>query len=94
MLNFFFPNMSIRSAEKELMDLPEADLTKLIRTIRQFKLLNWLFSSSRTLITKYFFSLMEQHPEETYSMLDIGAGGCCLLDRFSDGVSIKVSQLE
>lgn len=58
------------------MDLPDADLTRLIRTIRQFKLLNMLFSSSRILIKRHFFSIMEQCPGQTYSLLDIGAGGC------------------
>ncbi|MFO8041644.1 MAG: hypothetical protein R6U25_00455, partial [Alkalispirochaeta sp.] len=39
-----------RSADAELMDRPDADGTKLITTIRQFRAINRLVSRSRSLI--------------------------------------------
>ncbi len=70
------PVMKDRCFEKELMDDPRADTGKLQRTIRQFRILNVLFSSSRRLIRNHFFSIMAGDPSREYTLLDIGAGGC------------------
>jgi 2-polyprenyl-3-methyl-5-hydroxy-6-metoxy-1,4-benzoquinol methylase len=58
------------------MERADADLRQLLRTIRQFNLINILFSGSRRLLREYVFPLMEQDPDRTYTLLDVGAGGC------------------
>jgi 2-polyprenyl-3-methyl-5-hydroxy-6-metoxy-1,4-benzoquinol methylase len=79
MRNYFFPDMRLRNLfDKEKLELPDADAHLSRRTIRQFKLINTLFSASRRLMRQHFFPLMEQHPERVYTLLDIGAGGCDL----------------
>ena len=37
MLNQFIPDLSVRSSLKEIMDDPVCDPVQLIRTVRQFK---------------------------------------------------------
>jgi 2-polyprenyl-3-methyl-5-hydroxy-6-metoxy-1,4-benzoquinol methylase len=76
MFRKLFPDMRERSFEPELMDKPDADVGALIRTIRQFSLINRLFSSSRSLIREKIFTQMEKDTAKEYSLLDIGAGGC------------------
>jgi 2-polyprenyl-3-methyl-5-hydroxy-6-metoxy-1,4-benzoquinol methylase len=58
------------------MDLADADAGRLLRTIRQFRLLNRLLSASRRLLRFYVFARMEQDPGRVYTLLDVGAGGC------------------
>jgi len=77
MLDYFFPNLQRRNtANKEMLELPGLDLTRTRRTIRQFKLINRLFSGSSRLMRRYFFPVMEKHPDRVYTLLDLGAGGC------------------
>ena len=77
MLDYLFPDMRQRNTrDKERMDRQDADLGQLLRTIRQFKAINLFFSSSRRLLRRYFFPLMEQEPQRIYTLLDVGAGGC------------------
>ena len=76
MLDRLFPDLRERYAGPELMDLPDVNEKKLINTIRQFSLLNILFTRSRRLIKKYILADMLQSPERTYEFLDLGAGGC------------------
>jgi len=77
MLDYFFPNLQRRNtSHKEMLELPDLDLKRTRRTIRQFKLINCLFSGSRRLLRRYFFSVMEKQPDRVYTLLDIGAGGC------------------
>ena len=71
-----FPNLSRRSREPELMDMPDADEKKLLKTIREFSVLNALFSGSRALIRRFILPLMTPADERTYTVLDIGSGGC------------------
>ena len=48
MLFFIFPDLRKRSDKKEIMDDGSADLKKLLRTVRQFRLmLNFLLSLPR-----------------------------------------------
>lgn len=73
----FFPDMRVRNViDSEKMDLPEADLDTLHRTIRQFRLINMLFSASRRLLREHVFSIMERDRQRQYTLLDVGAGGC------------------
>jgi len=77
MPDFFFPDMRLRNTtDKETMERADADLDQLHRTIRQFRLINFLFSASRSLMRKHFFPLMDQFPTRSYTLLDVGAGGC------------------
>jgi 2-polyprenyl-3-methyl-5-hydroxy-6-metoxy-1,4-benzoquinol methylase len=76
MRNYFFPDMRLRNiSDKEKLELPDADAQLSRRTIRQFKLINTLFSGSRRLMRQHFFPLMAQNPERVYTLLDVGAGG-------------------
>ena len=76
MIGFFFPDLSIRSDENELMDLPDCNKKKLINTVKQFTILNYFFTRSRTLLKQYFIPHMLQNKKEVVTFLDIGAGGC------------------
>ncbi|OGT96174.1 MAG: hypothetical protein A2X80_00865 [Geobacteraceae bacterium GWB2_52_12] len=73
----FLPDLRERNlTDKEDMDLPEADVETLHRTIRQFRLINMLFSGSRRLLHTHVFNVMERDRHRHYTMLDVGAGGC------------------
>lgn len=76
MLDRLFPDLKERYAGPELMDSPDASEKKLINTLRQFYLLNILFTRSRRLIEKYILADMLRSPGATYELLDLGAGGC------------------
>jgi len=79
MLDFIFPDLRVRNTtDQEKMDRADADPEQLLRTVRQFRLLNRLFSASRRLLRREVFALMETDPSRVYSMLDVGAGGCDL----------------
>ncbi len=71
-----FPDLSARSNEPEIMDDMLSDEKKLINTIKQFTLLNLLFTNSRGLIKKYILSDMISNRGKKFTLLDIGAGGC------------------
>lgn len=75
--DIFFPDMRLRNTtDKERMERTDADLDQLHRTIRQFHWINFLFSASRSLMRKHFFPRMDQVPARSYTLLDVGAGGC------------------
>ena len=77
MPDFFFPDMRLRNTtDKEKMERADADPNQLLRSIRQFQWINFLFSASRGLMREHFFSMMDQDPKRVYTLLDVGAGGC------------------
>src|SRR5664279_3815733 len=77
MMDYYFPNLSKRNtSDKEQLELADVDLDRLGRTIRQFKIINYLLSGSRRLLREHFFSIMAQNPDREYTRLDVGAGGC------------------
>jgi len=76
MKDLFFPDMSSRSNEPELMDFPDSDPKKLINTVKQFSIINILFTRSRYLIKKYIVKDMLRSDRRSFTFLDIGAGGC------------------
>lgn len=77
MLDNFFPDMRLRNtSDKEKLELADVDVNQFRRTVRQFKLINYMFSASSRLMREHFFSIMEQEPDRTYTLLDVGAGGC------------------
>lgn len=69
------PSMRHRHPGPELMDLPDCDETLLLRTVRQFKLLNRLFSAQRRLLKRHVLKAMRRDTGRTWTVLDIGAGG-------------------
>jgi len=84
MLDYFFPDMRLRNTtEKEKLEHPDADMKQLRHTIRQFKLINMLFSASSRLVREHFFTIMEQDPDRIYTLLDVGAGGCDIAIRIA-----------
>jgi 2-polyprenyl-3-methyl-5-hydroxy-6-metoxy-1,4-benzoquinol methylase len=77
MMDYFFPDMQRRNTTaKEKLELADLDLNRFRRTIRQFKLINYLLSASSRLMRKQFFTIMEQDTQRIYTLLDVGAGGC------------------
>jgi len=83
----------------ELMDDPDSDPEKLIRTVRQFRLINLLLSRSRRLIKKYILPQMIPGRKEAYRFLDVGAGGCDIAIWFLSickkrGISVKITCLD
>lgn len=100
MRDYFFPDMRLRNtADKEKLELAEVDANRLQRTIRQFKLINGLFSASSRLVREHFFTIMEQDPERTYSLLDVGAGGCDIAIRTARearhrGLKLEITALD
>jgi 2-polyprenyl-3-methyl-5-hydroxy-6-metoxy-1,4-benzoquinol methylase len=77
MVNCLFPNLQQRNcSDKEKLELAEVDPGLLRRTIRQFRLINSLLSGSQRLMEEHFFTIMQRNPERSYTLLDVGAGGC------------------
>ncbi|MFP4330525.1 MAG: methyltransferase domain-containing protein [Alkalispirochaetaceae bacterium] len=64
-----------RAEEAELMDLPEADIEALYATVRQFRLINPLFTRSRYLIGRYIIEDALRRGLGTVRVADLGAGG-------------------
>jgi 2-polyprenyl-3-methyl-5-hydroxy-6-metoxy-1,4-benzoquinol methylase len=77
MLKYYFPDLRTRNtSDKEQLELADADLQRVERTIRQFRRINYLLSGSRRLLREHFFRIMAQDPDREYTLLDVGAGGC------------------
>jgi len=68
------PNFSRRADIPELMDDPNCDEAKLLRTVRQFESINRLVSRYRTILRRWVLDDMQ--PEREYHLVDMGAGGC------------------
>ena len=100
MLDYFFPDMQLRNtSDKEKLELADLDANRLRRTIRQFKLINDLFSASSRLVREHFFTIMEQDPERNYTLLDVGSGGCDIAVRIARkarkrGLKLKITALD
>jgi 2-polyprenyl-3-methyl-5-hydroxy-6-metoxy-1,4-benzoquinol methylase len=97
MIDFFFPDLSKRSNEPELMDDYHSDKKKLINTVKQFTILNFLFTRSRGLIKKYILPDMKKN--KNYTFLDLGAGGCdipiWLLKKCNKaGINVKITCID
>lgn len=68
--------MRARAARDELMDAPDCDETRLLRTIRQFSSINRLVSRYRTILKREVLADMRKDPDREYHLVDMGAGGC------------------
>lgn len=58
------------------MDRPDADEAVLLRTVRQFRMINLLFSRSRAVLNRYLVRPEANRNRPRVTVLDIGAGGC------------------
>ena len=100
MLDYFFPDMRLRNtSDKEKLELAHVDADRFLRTIRQFKMINDLFSASSRLMREHFFTVMEQDPDRTYTLLDVGAGGCDIAimtarEARKRGLKLKITALD
>ena len=75
---------ALRSGEKELMDDPAADESRLLATVEQFGAINRLVSRSRTLISRYILDDAARRGLVEYTVLDLGAGGCDIAEWLVD----------
>ena len=71
-----FHSLAERSHEPELMDLPDSDELRLLRTVRQFGLINSLLTRSKALLKQHVVRDMLRRPQNCFSLLDLGSGGC------------------
>jgi 2-polyprenyl-3-methyl-5-hydroxy-6-metoxy-1,4-benzoquinol methylase len=71
-----FPNMAARATIDELMDAPDCDEIRLLRTIRQFASINRLVARYRTILKREVLADMMLDPDREYHLVDMGAGGC------------------
>lgn len=98
-MNLFFPDLKDRIYDPELMDMKNINEYQLLKTIKQFEIINFLFSQSRFLLNKYFINDMLLDKSKTYSVLDIGAGGCDIdiwLSKYSKKkeINLKITCLD
>lgn len=69
-----FPDLSTRADIDELMDISDCDTDYLLRTVKQFAVINRMVSAYRRLLNRYL--LNDMTPGTTYHVVDLGAGGC------------------
>lgn len=70
------PDLSVRSTINELMDEPDCDETRLLRTVRQFASINRQVARYRTILKRWVLADMLKDPKRKYHLVDMGAGGC------------------
>ncbi|MCF7818965.1 MAG: methyltransferase domain-containing protein [Kiritimatiellales bacterium] len=70
------PDFSRRAAMDELMDAPDCDETRLLRTVRQFASINRQVARYRTILKRWVLDDMQDDPAREYHLVDMGAGGC------------------
>ena len=71
-----FSDLSSRSTERELMDSSGSDCRLLLRTLHQFRLLNRLISGIYKTLEQNLVTHMQQTGSKSYTVLDLGSGGC------------------
>ncbi len=95
----WFPDLSKRSDQKEIMDTSGVDDKKVYRTLAQFKMINLLLSRSRKLMKEILIPHMLEVGGKKLTLLDIGAGGGDIALWFanqchSHGIEIKILCLD
>jgi len=70
------PDLSVRASIPELMDEPDCDETRLLRTVRQFASINRMVARYRTILKRWVLADMLNDPQKQYHLVDMGAGGC------------------
>ena len=69
------PDLTVRASVPELMDDPACSTEQLVRTLRQFSVINRLFARYRTTIRRHLLADMLKAPGRSYHLVDLGAGG-------------------
>jgi 2-polyprenyl-3-methyl-5-hydroxy-6-metoxy-1,4-benzoquinol methylase len=69
-----------RTFEPELMDLPDADRRKLLRTIAQFDIINRLFSRSGAVLNRFVIA-PNRRARTPFTIADVGSGGGDIMRR-------------
>ncbi len=77
-MKLLLPDLRESLAQPEAMDSPLAEERRLLKTVRQFALLNRLFSRSRELLRRHVMADMLRSPGRVFEVLDLGSGGCDL----------------
>ncbi len=88
--------MSERFFAPEMMDDTGGSEQELFKTLREFKVLNALFSRSRSLVKRYFIPHMLRRGEREIVCADLGAGGgdfALWFTRFCRGKGLRVRML-
>jgi 2-polyprenyl-3-methyl-5-hydroxy-6-metoxy-1,4-benzoquinol methylase len=68
--------MPVRAHEPELMDLPDTDLRRFQRTLRQLSWVNRFLAGSRGLVRRTILEDVRRRPgRPPYTLLDVGSGG-------------------
>ncbi|MDF7806736.1 methyltransferase domain-containing protein [Pontiellaceae bacterium B12219] len=75
-VEMILPNLSARETMDELMDAPDCDETRLLRTVRQFSAINRQVARYRTILKREILADMMRDPDREYHLVDMGAGGC------------------
>lgn len=70
------PDFGRRWTDPELMDDPDCDAERLLRTVAQFASINRLVSRYRSILTQTVLRDMARDPGREYHLVDLGAGGC------------------
>lgn len=70
------PDFTRRTREEEMMDDLSGDHDQLEQTLRQFRIINWLLSRSRRLLRTCVLDHAKESGQRSFSIVDIGAGGC------------------
>jgi SAM-dependent methyltransferase len=70
------PWLRERACVAERMDDPGSDLRMLEQTLRQFALINRLFTRARYLLRRHVLGVMQNRPDRLYRVADLGAGAC------------------
>lgn len=73
-----FAQLTERSTDREWMDLHESDSHQLINTLKVFPWINRLLTPCHRLLRRYVLREMSLRPNRSWSLLDLGAGGCDL----------------
>ncbi|MFP4549351.1 MAG: methyltransferase domain-containing protein [Spirochaetales bacterium] len=73
------PSLETRSTEREIMDDFSEDEEALRKTLRRFEPINRLVSRSRYLLQSTVLRDVLERDARSFSILDVGAGGCDLM---------------
>ena len=71
----WWPDLSQRSCDTELMDSLDSDRVQLVNTLKQFRAINRWLTPCHRLIKQHFLTPMKAEPNRVWSLLDLGAGG-------------------
>lgn len=99
MRSTWFPDLSKRSDQKEIMDFSDVDEKKVYRTLVQFRIINLLLSRSRKLMKEILIPHMLEAGGKKLTFLDVGAGGGDIALWFANlchcrGIEIKIICLD